>query len=261
MKLAILFWFYKNPRICKNRLQLLKKHNPHLSIFGLYGGDVKKAGWYEKRFKNYLDDFYASPFTDVRWKWINGDLMILDWYEKRGRGLEWDSVAVIQWDMLVFDSLEAQFAGLKKGQMFLSGLKALNKNTETRWWWTRPDREQRKNYLSFLKYIKSRYNFHQKAACCLFILQVFPRQFFEKFLTVKNRQVGMLEYKIPTYAKIFKIPFYKKDFGVSWFDKKSIRKNMPLNAQKTEVDKDFIQSELKKRKGFRIFHPYFQEWK
>ena len=35
MNLAILFWFYKEPEVCENRLQLLKKYNPDLKILGL----------------------------------------------------------------------------------------------------------------------------------------------------------------------------------------------------------------------------------
>jgi hypothetical protein len=42
MNLAILFWFYKEPEICRNRLKLLKVKNPNTQIFGLYGGPDKK---------------------------------------------------------------------------------------------------------------------------------------------------------------------------------------------------------------------------
>jgi len=35
MKLAILFWFYKEPEICQNRLELLRQNNPTISIYGL----------------------------------------------------------------------------------------------------------------------------------------------------------------------------------------------------------------------------------
>src|SRR3989338_3624133 len=113
MKLSVLFWFYKEPEVCENRLQILKKHNPDLKIFGLYGGKISKAGEYQDKLGKYLDDFYIfTANTDENWKWINGDLMILDWYEKKGRNLEWDSVTVVQWDMLVLDSLKNIFFGI-----------------------------------------------------------------------------------------------------------------------------------------------------
>ena len=40
MKLAIVFWFYKEPDICRERLEFIKNKNPGLKIFGLYGGDL-----------------------------------------------------------------------------------------------------------------------------------------------------------------------------------------------------------------------------
>jgi len=40
MKLAVLFWFYKEPEICHNRLEILRQHNPTVPIYGLYGGDL-----------------------------------------------------------------------------------------------------------------------------------------------------------------------------------------------------------------------------
>lgn len=257
MNLAILFWFYKKPEICGNRLKLLKKYNPGLKIFGLYGGEKNKAGNYKKKLGGYLDDFYASPFKGADWKWMNGDLMLLDWYEKRGKNLKWDSVAVIQWDMLVFDSLLNQFSGIKKNEIFLSGLRILNKEIENKWDWTMPGRKERPNYLNFLNYARKNYNYAGNPLCCLFILQVFPKIFFEKYSAVANKKMGMLEYKIPIYTKIFNIPFYKKDLGVKWFEKTK----KPLNAIPEEINQKYIKKQLAKKNGYRIFHPYYKVWK
>ncbi|HCU70135.1 MAG TPA: hypothetical protein DIC35_00085 [Candidatus Moranbacteria bacterium] len=260
MKLAVLFWFYKEPEICKNRLQILKKYNPDLKIYGLYGGEKKEAEKYEELLGKYLDDFYVSPYEDSDWKWINGDLMILEWFENRGERLEWDSIAVAQWDMLVLDSIEKQFEGIKEGQIYLSGTKILDKETENSWTWTKPGSEERENYLKFLEYIKENYGYMGEIFCCLFIFQILPRVFFEKYLTVKNKEVGMLEYKVPMYAKIFEILFYEKDLGVFWSDRGKKIDELPLNAWPVEIKKEFIESENEKKNGYRLFHPYFKKW-
>ncbi|PLX25863.1 hypothetical protein C0580_01175 [Candidatus Parcubacteria bacterium] len=263
MKLAILFWFYKEPDICLNRLELIKKYNPQTKIFGLYGGDKKQVSIYKKKLGKYLDDFYLSPLHNKpkNWKWIHGDLMILEWYKSRGKKLKsWDSVIVIQWDALVLGNIKKQFPGLKKDQVFISGTRILDKTIEPRWHWTNPKHKERKNYLAYKKYIAENYNYTKKLFCSLFILQVFPRKFFDKWLTVKDNIVGMLEYKIPTYAEIFKIPFYKRDVGVWWFRKKDELGMVPLNARCVEIEDKYIKKELKKKKGFRIFHPYFNKW-
>lgn len=260
MNIAILFWFYKEPEICENRLQILKKHNPGLKIYGLYGGEVNEAEKYKDHLGKYLNDFYVSSCEDSDWKWINGDLMILDWFEKRGINLEWDSVAVVQWDMLVFDSIQSQFSNIKKDEIYLSGKRELDEKIENTWNWTMPEGEERKKYLEFLEYIKSSYNYEGEKLCCLFIFQIMPRIFFEKYLTVKDREVGMLEYKIPMYAKIFGIPFYEKDLGVYWSDLEGKLEEKPLNAWPVEIPKSFVESEINKENGFRIFHPFFEKW-
>ncbi len=257
MNLAVLFWFYKEPEICENRLQLIKKYNPNLKIYGLFGGEFSDTEMYKEKLGKYLDDFYAFDLNkNTDWKWINGDLMILDWHDKRGRGLDWDSIVVIQWDMLVFDSLMNQFSGIKKDQIYLSGLRNLDKEIENEWDWTNPGGKERKNYLSFLEYVKKNYGYADNPPLCsLFILQVFPKIFFEKYLTVKDKEIGMLEYKVPIYAKIFGIPFYEKDLGTRWNGGPK-----PLNAIPEEIPEDYIKKELAVKDGWRIFHPYYKIW-
>lgn len=258
MNLAVLFWFYEKPKICKNRIELIKKYNPSLKIYGLFGGQVSEAKLYQKKLESYLNDFYAFDLDkDSDWKWVNGDLMILDWYDKRGRSLDWDSIAVIQWDMLIFDSLSKQFSKMKKDQIYLSGLRRIDKEVENRWDWVKPGGKEGQNYLKFLEYVKINYGYTDRLPLCSqFIFQIFPRIFFEKYLTVKDRKVGMLEYKIPIYAKIFGIDFFKKNIGTHWFG----NKQEPLNAIPKEIPREYIDEQLKKKDGWRIFHPCYEVW-
>jgi len=263
--LAILFWFYKEPKICRNHLEVLKKHNPNLKIYGLYGGKIKEAEKYKQALGKYLDDFYITPKHDDYWKWINGDLMLLDWYEKRGKKLKWDSLAIYQWDLLVFDSLLKIFKKMNNGQIFLSGLRKVDKEVYDNWDWTKnwtkkSKAGRRKNFQDFVDYIKNSYKFKGLPLCCLFIFEIFPKIFFRKYSAVKNKQLGMLEYKIPCYAKIFKIPFFRKDFKVFWNLYNEDIKDSPLNAIPKKISKRYINKELKSKSGFRLFHPYFKLW-
>lgn len=263
MQLAILFWFYKEPEICLNRIRLIRKYNPNSKIFGLYGGNKKDAKKYEAKLSGYLDNFYVSNLCDGtrNYKWLHGDLMILDWYQNRGIDLKkWDSVAIVQWDALILGNIKKQLPGIKRKEIFISGIRLLDNYIEEKWMWTRKGNEKRQNYLNFKKYIRKKYKYKKKLLCSLFIFQVFPREFFEKWLAVEDKEIGMLEYKIPTYAKIFNIPIYKHNLGVWWFNKKARRGETPMNAIGVEILKDFIDSELKRKDGFKIFHPYFKEW-
>lgn len=71
MKLAILFWFYKELEVCKNRLEILRQHNPKTLIYGLHGGKPEEAGEFELMLAPYRNDFYV--FTKDKgslWKWL-----------------------------------------------------------------------------------------------------------------------------------------------------------------------------------------------
>lgn len=261
MKLAIIFWFYKEADVCINRLELIKQHNPKIKIYGLYGGNLKDASFYQKKLGKYLDNFFVSTLCNKRrdWKWINGDLMILDWYQNRGKNLSnWDSVLVVQWDALVLGDIKKQFPGIKKDEVFISGTRILDNNVESKWHWTKPGSKRRNNFLRFKKYVEKKYDYKNKLWCSLFILQVFPKSFFKKWNLIENKELGMLEYKIPTYAKILNFSFYKRNLGIWWFSKKV--EKLPLNARPKEIGKEFIDKELKKKNGYRIFHPYFKIW-
>jgi len=229
----------------------------------LYGGDKKDVSKYKFKLGEYLDNFYITTLHNKpkKYKWIHGDLMILDWYQNRGINLEgWDSVAVVQWDALILGNIKTQLPGLKRGEIFISGVRILDNYIEEKWSWTKKGSKERKNYQNFREYVKKEYDYSNKLLCSLFIFQVFPKEFFDKWMTVEDRGVGMLEYKIPTYAKIFGIPIYKHDLGVWWFNEKVKRGEAPLNAREVEISQKLIKSELKKEDGFRIFHPYFKEW-
>jgi hypothetical protein len=211
MQLAVLFWFYKEPEICENRLKLIKKHNPNIRIFGLYGGSKKDEARYKKKLGKYLDSFYTSSYSNKSkdWKWIHGDLMILEWYMNKGRRLKWDSVAVVQWDMLVLGPIKKQFPGIKTNELFLSGYRTLNDDIEKKWNWTDVRiPKNRKNYLEFKDYVKENYGYNKKLKICLFILEVIPRDFFKKWQLMPSKELGMLEYSVPTHADILKQPMY-----------------------------------------------------
>ena len=84
-RVAVLFWFYRDLPVCRNRLEILRRDNPGASIFGLYGGDPANASQFADALSAQLDDFWAFDRPESsKWKWLNGDLMIAAWYEARG---------------------------------------------------------------------------------------------------------------------------------------------------------------------------------
>lgn len=262
-ELAIVYWFYKEPEVTKNHLELIRKHNPNRKIYGLFGGDPSEASKYQQILGGLLDDFWTYPGTygdDSFSKWIHGDLLLLDWYDKRGRDLTWDSVAIVQWDMLLFADIQDLVPGIHKGQVFFSGYRELDEAVENRWKWTRPDDKYRQQFLDFCKYVSEKYSHREQLKCCLFIFEILTREFFDKYLELPEKQIGMLEYKDPTLAHIFGIDIYEHDLGVYWRDQRQSTEASPLNAMGVGIQKSYIEAELGNPPGWRLFHPYEENW-
>lgn len=266
LKLAILFWFYKDVDVCENRLQLLKKQNPDSKIYWLYGWSKSQENKFKKKLNKYLDNFYTTPEKNSFKKWIHGDLYILDRYQKIWKKLEWDSIILAQRDLLIFQPIKDIFKWIKKDEIFLPHHDLITKKVESNRYRTsiksynnKQDTDKikihmRKNYLEFKKYIKEEYWFQSTLPRIIFMTAILPRIFFEKYQTVKEIKIGFLEYKIPTYTKIFKIKRFKKYL----WEKIIPVDKCPMNADAIEIKKEYIASQLKRKNWRRIFHPYYK---
>jgi hypothetical protein len=279
MKLAILFWFYKEPEICQNRLEILRQYNPNTPIYGVYGGDLAAVDRYKSQLEPYLDDFYTfSEPKDTYWKWLQGDLILTHWYRERGRELPFDTVVVVQWDMLIFGAIEQLFAMLEPNQILLSGLRPIAE-IENNWHWVTPKlADLRLRYLQFLEHIDKVYNYQQEPMACIFIVACLPRIFLERYATIEQPELGFVEYRIPIYAQIFGIPiceqhpfnawwidveptFHSKDLVQRAMNRFTLRFNPgslhhTLDPKHSDISLIPIFKHLNMAKGDRIFHPY-----
>ena len=261
MKLAILFFFHEDIEVCENRLKILRKDNPNMSIFGLFGGEIARAGEFSSALDSYLDDFYCFEKTDdPHWKWFNCELMVNEWFKDRGRDLSWDTISVMAWDVLVFGPHEEVFSDLKKDEMLLSGLRPV-KEVYDWWYWTRPDNEpENKRYHSFVEYLKENHGYEQDLLCCQPLVFCLPRCFLEKYVQLPSPEEGYMEYRMPTFAKIFGIPFCNADkFSIWWKDEPGA-KDIPVekrlrHAQKDQIPLRVIMRNLKDKNESRVFHP------
>jgi hypothetical protein len=256
LNMAIVFWCYKDVDVCISRIKQLQQQNPTTKIYALYGGPHNEANIFKNALNTYIDDFYIHSSEDSHWKWINGDLVLTDWFKDRGSKLQWDSVAIIQWDMLLFDSVDALFPKIKKNEIFLSGERKMDAAFSENWLWSSSQKPHHKKFLAFKKHVAEYYQHTKPLRACVFALQIIPRTFFETYMHVKNITTGMLEYKVPTYAKILRFTHYKKDIGATFF----FSREKPVSGFKATVKNEYIQQELSKKDGWRIFHPYHDVW-
>ncbi|WP_407278608.1 hypothetical protein U5817_20395 [Aromatoleum evansii] len=265
MKLAVLFWFYKEPELCENRLVVLRRRNPHAKVYGLYGGDPAKAPLFRERLGQYLDDFYVfDQPRDAHWKWYHGDQMIVHWYRKRGVDLAWDSLFIAQWDMLVFGRLEGLFAGVQEGEMLFSGLRPV-REVDPWWWYIREGSPERAEYFRFVDFVRQTHGFSAEPLCGEFIVVCLPRSFLERYAGIHNPDLGFLEYKIPIYAQIFGVPFCTAHPYNPWWGDDPSTRDAPLlaralNSETRDVPLRSILTHLALPWGSRIFHPVFREY-
>ncbi len=255
--IAILFWCHADPALCANRVKMLRHYNPGTPIYVLFGGSADEAPGVHSAVRDDIDDFYV--FADQRgpqWKRDHGDMLISRWHTERGRHLSWDSLAVVQWDMLVFAPVGQLFEHLQKDQILLAGVRPVAEVTA---WnpWVRPEYRNHRHYVDFLAdYLIQ----EDDAWFCPFMIAVLPRAFLQRFSERKNPETGYLEYTMPTLAKAWGFDFCEDHPYAVWGwhgDRHPYHKM--LNTNKIECPDRYVYLNLLDPWGIRIFHPYSRD--
>jgi hypothetical protein len=259
VQLGIVFWFYRDALVCENRIRMLRRKNPGLSLYGLYGGPLEEAGEYERCLGHLLDDFWVYPLRKERdWKWLNGDLLLARWFADRGTDLAWDSVFVAQWDLVVTVPLSQLLPPLESGEMLISGVRPISE-VEPWWQWTQGD--LRAGFEEFRAHLECRFGALENPMCCQFIALVAPRRFFASYAHIEKPELGFLEYKVPMYAQAFGVPLVPDTCLRPWWPEEPAtamakRTEKLMHAWRTPVHLPVILYERSRPGGRRAFHPY-----
>jgi hypothetical protein len=259
VRLGILFWFYRDVAVCQNRLRLLRRRNPGVPVYGLYGGPRRDAARFSAALGSLLDDFWAFPDDhSTQWKWRNGDIMLSRWFTARGETLQWDSVFLAQWDLVVVSPLATLLPPMGVGDMLISGVRPV-REVESWWQWMRP--EPRREYDAFLAHVASRQGPVDDPLCCQFIGLVAPRTFMASYAGIDVPELGFLEYKIPVYSQVFGIPLVPDTCFRPWWPEEpatahATRAQSLVHAWRTPVRLPVMMVEAKRPHGRRLFHPY-----
>jgi len=259
VRLGILFWFYRDAAVCRNRLRLLRRRNPGVPVYGLYGGPAGDAPRFAAALGPLLDDFWAFPDDrDEQWKWRNGDVMLSRWFAARGVQLEWDSVVLAQWDLVVVSPLRALLPPMADGDMLISGVRPV-REVEAWWQWVRGD--ARHEYDAFMAHVASRFGPVTDPLCCQFIGLVAPRAFLARYAGIDQPELGFLEYKLPVYAQVFGVPLVPDTCFRPWWPEEpatsgATRAQMLVHAWRTPVRLPVMLAEATRPHGRRMFHPY-----
>lgn len=256
-KKIILFRFHSNYDVCKERVAIIKYYNPHIPIYGLFGGDFSDWKKVKEYFKDSpLEQIYVSTSTDKYWKWLHPEHTLREWYILHGYKIPFKLLFDEEWDILPAASLSKLYPTLPGRKCIsLTGVENFDK-VKDRWRWV-TDESHSKDFIKFQTYIKDKFQIEKIIHATLGPGQIFTRQFLEDFasLSLDMEYVDPIVSEI-VYPVVAQILGYKViDTGLypGWFHRNEAIKL--FNCWYIPIEKDVISEEVKKKDGRRVFHP------
>ena len=236
---------------------MLKKYNPGIEIYGLYGFADRRIYLEAKRsLRDEIIGIYYNKKKTKEWYKRNFDLATRDWFMNFGKEIDFDVLHIIEWDMLLFDSIEKLYSKVPESGVGLTGLRPI-KEVEAIWDRTaeEPDRSLWKGFLSL---VRKKYNYKGEPYGCIGPGTTLPREFLEEYSRVNPPETVHDELRVPVFAQILGFKLYDTGFYPKWCDKKV---QETFNALPVEIKLSVIKRELLKKNGKRIFHPYYRVWR
>ena len=128
MRRAILFRYHKRTDVCLNRIQLLRRFNPGMAIYGIYGGPYSSPPSLP------LNHNYALPFTSARYKWQNGDLCTAQWFRDVGHRFSFDMLHIIEWDLILLKPVSELLRHVTDG-IGVTDVRTIEQMRCRNWYW------------------------------------------------------------------------------------------------------------------------------
>ena len=232
----VLFRFHTDFSTCRNHLDILRTFNPGMPIYGLFGGAEKD---FPNAKKLPLDHVWHIPLDDPYWKWVNGDLCVRWWYKEVGRHITFDMLHLVEWDLILLESIERHFASVRGG-IAMTGITPMEKIYAT-WSWVAPIRGRR-DWLKLKAYVERVYGYTQTPLAGIFCGASFSRKFLERYARVEVPGWCNDEVRVPLFAQAFGLPVHDTRLG-----------NELFTAGDEMISPKTVYAQY--RKGMRSFHP------
>jgi len=248
----VVFRFDRNPRICRERIDLLRRLNPGVPIVGLYGGG---GGYRAAAFRIGsrpalgLDSFYRSRHSG-RWNWQHGDLALAAWYRDAGRHLGFDVVHLVEWDLVLAAPLAEVYAHVPDGALGLTACTPLAEIGPDWDWVSRP--ELRTQTQALFEAVAERWGFTGVRRACLGVGPCLPRAFLADYAELDVPELGHDELRLPLFADLLGYPVVENGFRAAWH---SSPDDAFFNATGRRIELEVIRSEVARAGGRRAFHP------
>lgn len=263
MQMAILFLFYKEFGLCRSSLKRLRRLNPGVRIFAYHTGAPENGLSAKAEVEGFVDDFYAFPLErDARWRWEHFDQILMTWYERHGQGLEWDSVFLVQWDMLVAAPIRSLYPGLRADQVLLPGLERMG--DIDRWYHFADPRNS--DLSGFKSWLAERFAYRGDVYVYPIVVVVLPRAFFAAAQRLGYPEVGYIEYTLPTMAHVYDLEIVRDARYAVWWNPEAngggniehLPEGCVISVFAQEMPRSLVYAELARRGGARMFHPVYR---
>ena len=252
MKRIAVFRYHKEFEIVKERVKLFKLINPGILLYGIYGGERNKYDESNRILGKLFESNYFLDNNDVWWKWFHGDIIYQLWHRDVGQYLRFDVAHIIEWDLLLLDTIENLYGNIDKEALGCTGLVPL-KQIEAEWYWIR-NMERREEYKKFINYVTENFSVNVDGYGMLGPGISLPRSFLDRLLKIKMVSINTSdELKLPVWAQITGNQLQDNGFYKKWFSKKEKKF---FNANEADIKLKTIRRQLKKNNGRRAFHPF-----
>jgi hypothetical protein len=251
MKRIIVFRFHKAPEICADRIQFLKRVNPELPVFGLFGGEPDQLVEMQKRLGPHLEDIFSIADYAPGWKWRFSDLALLEWFRSVGVGILFDVAHLVEWDLVLCRPIAELYAHVPCDSM---GVTALRLVADVEKHYLATSVEPLSIEWQKLKgWASNAFGYSMEPHACLGPGCCVPRRFLEEYSHISMPELSIDELRLPLAAQLLGVGLSDTRLCRGWFLPEEQR---IFNTVKMEVMPSTIAYEMKKPQGRRAFHPF-----
>jgi hypothetical protein len=235
--------------IVRQRLLWTRKLNPHVPVYGLYGGSKPVP---EALVKLFDDNLTLDMMPELAFR--NMDLALLDWYREVGTNIDFSHAYVSEWDLVYLKPLTAVMPQPEPGQSLLTGYIPLAW-VEWKWPWTNGKKQGALNeWLELKRFVAERYHAYGPYYACLGPGTVLSREFFEGFNRLELPLLCHDEIRVPLIHHIFGLKVASTDlYPPMWYEPKYDDWIRRFNGRHWEVAPKAVAEAQKE--GFAAFHP------
>ncbi len=201
-RVAVLFIYHQEFEACQERIRLLRRLNPEVALYGLYGGALEDLPATEP-VAALLDDHWSYPYPppSKRWKWLNVDRLIATWYMLHGQNLAgWERVLIHPWDTLYLEPVTVYTDPLESERQVMIYPQLLNE-AELKlinWVWLEDPQ-----FAEFKQYLQDTYPEPVRPVGIPMFTVAFSRLLLDTIAYLLIKVPGMCEYRFPTLAEQF----------------------------------------------------------